>query len=193
MVKTRSQSKIPQKGKKQREIKPHEAALICTIHDEIMHLKKIANQLNTLSCYQDQDQSAWRFPLWAKDFNQKKGCISTFFKNATQEEKDDLVKQEVQEGVSLDCKQDFDNNFDNNDLAISDEISKIISMMKDDLKHWKNVANDLNIICSYRESNGNFMIPHWAKDDIEKATCVKTFFENATEDQKNEFFIQSES
>lgn len=188
MVNTRSQS-ISKQGK-QREMTPHEAALICTIGDQIKHFKRIATQLNTLSCYQDQDQSTWRLPLWAKDLKQRKFCISTFFKNATtQEEKDDFMKQELQDGVSLDCNQDFDNDH----LAISSEISNIVSIMKDDLKHWRNVSNDLNNICSYRESDGDWSFPHFAKDDTEKAICMTIFFENATEDQKNEFFIQSES
>ena len=109
----------------------------------------------------------------------------------TKEEKDDFMKQELQDGVSLDCNQDFDNNH----LAISSKISNIVSNMKDDLKHWKNVANDLNNICAYRGSNGDWSFPDFAKEDTEKATCMTIFFENATEDQKNEVFafIQSKS
>lgn len=179
----------------------HEAALICAIGNSIEYFKRIANQLNTLSCYQDQDQS-WRFPLWAKSQEQKGACLDTFFKNATQEEKDTYWSnfsptrkmdewsnlsptRKMNEGVSLpDCNHD--------DLAISDEYKKILSIMKEDLKHWRSIANQLNIVCGYKDGNGDWSIPHFADNVIQQATCVKTFFENADDHQKNEFLIQSE-
>ena len=175
-------------GNQERKMEAHEANTICAIGDSIEYFKRIAYQLNTLSCYQDQDE--WWFPLWAKTREQKEACVDTFFKNATKEQKDSFWNnfsptRKMNEGVSLpDCNHD--------DLAISDEYKKVLSIMKDDLKHWMTVANQLNIVCGYKDGNGDWSMPHWARERTEEATCVKTFFENADEHQKNEFLIQSE-